>query len=254
MRISKENGVVHRCRCSAEEVTVSVILLKTIVDFSTKHSIQRQPSRVCGVARLCVCGASEFFQIDVSRIHLLTQLQQDHAGNIYICRTGRDRELGGIALTFSLDAPSLSVPGAFQSFQKLADSKLECDVILLGWTSPGGELVGRDVWDGSLQASEAWEKYPDLQAFAGEEDVSTFALSAIFDVQQTEDAGATASGSPVLITALQKEVPTVKVKDSSLTSKRAPVISIRGRDAVQVCTKTVTWYSEYVAALFGNFD
>jgi hypothetical protein len=185
---------------------------------------------------------------------ILIQLQQDHAGNIYISGTGRDRELGGIALTFSLDTPSLSVPGAFQSFQKLTDSQLECDVILLGWTSPGGELVGRDVWDGSLQASEAWEKYPDLKAFAGEEDVSTFALSAIFDVHQTEDVGATASGSPVLITALQKEAPTVKVKDSSLMSKRAPVISIRGRDAVQVGTKTVTWYSEYVAALFGNFD
>lgn len=146
------------------------------------------------------------------------------------------------------------MPGAFQSFQKLADSKLACDVILLGWTSPAGELVGRDVWDGSLLVSEAWEKYPDLKSFAGEEDVTIFALSAIFDVQQTEDSGATASGSPVLITAVQKEAPMVKVKDSTIMSKRAPVVSIRGRDAVEVCAKTVAWYSEYVAALFGNFD
>lgn len=134
------------------------------------------------------------------------------------------------------------------------DSKLECDVVLLGWTSPGGELIGRDVWDRSAQVSDAWQKYPDLQSFAGMEDVSTFSLSAIFDVQTTDDPGATASGAPVLITAVRKEAPSIKAQESMAMSRRAPVVSIRGQDAVEICAKTVAWYSEYVAALFGNFD
>jgi septum formation inhibitor MinC len=137
-------------------------------------------------------------------------------------------------------------------FNLPGQTKPDCDIVLLGWTSPGGDLVGRDVWNGSVPLSAARKKYSDLEAFAELEDVTNVSLSAIFDTQ-VNDEETSALGAPVLITAVRKEAPSVKTQESVETSRRAPVVALRGREAVEVCTRTIIWYSEYVSPLSFSF-
>ncbi|KAF2110190.1 hypothetical protein BDV96DRAFT_584529 [Lophiotrema nucula] len=189
--------------------------------------------------------------------HERLRFTQDDVGNIYVVRTGRDPELASIAVTFPLDS-TLSLSsfiGAFDTFFNLQSESLVCDVTLLGWTSPGGELIGQRVWEGSMSRDEAQMLVPDIQQFSGMDSTTAFALSAAFEVLATGSDRLTVKGSPVLVTKVCQEAENeVDVERATGTALRAPVVSLQGVKAVSVAQKVVVLYSEYVAALFDNFD
>lgn len=124
------------------------------------------------------------------------------------------------------------------------------------WSSPGGRPVGHEVWDGTLSASAAYEQIPELRAFAALEDVKSFSLSAIFQIVEDEGSPLVARGSPVLTEKVQRAADDegVKVEIGGPTSKRVPVVSVQGRDAVAVGKVAVEQYSRYIVGLFANFD
>jgi len=184
------------------------------------------------------------------------KFQQDNIGNIYITRAGSDSELSAIAVTLPLDAPNSSfiLSSALQVFLELEKSDTSCDVTLLGWSSPRGNSIGHDVWEGTTAPEAGYEQAPELKQFLALEDVRTFSLSANFQFVETEEP-LIAMGSPVLMEKVRKAAAEeVKIAFGGPVSKRAPIASIQGKGAVAVGKLLAEDYSRYIVGLFENFD
>ena len=126
-----------------------------------------------------------------------------------------------------------------------------------GWTSIGGRLVGRDMWErsGSLFAKPTTApKIPQLEQFSDLPEGFTFPLSAVFEVVYVQAAKLRICGSPVLVPKVQKNALGSEAAVSTRKGLRAPEVRIEGVSAVDVAVVTVREYSAYVAALFENFD
>ncbi|KAL1966257.1 hypothetical protein VTN77DRAFT_4610 [Rasamsonia byssochlamydoides] len=183
--------------------------------------------------------------------------QQDNVGNIYMTRSGRDPELLGLGICFPLDGSTS--PGAFEgalrTFLALKNSSFSCDISLIGWSSPAGKPLGHDVWEGEISLEEGTSQAPDLKQFSSMESLSTFGMSALFEIVVAEEPAISIQGSPVLVqkAASAAEGP-VKTQSEGRTLLRAPEVRIEGRDAVSVGRTTVELYGKYIAAIFDNFD
>jgi hypothetical protein len=106
-----------------------------------------------------------------------------------------------------------------------------------------------------MSRDEAQELVPDIQQFSSMEATTAFGLSAAFEVLVTEGDGLIVRGSPVLVTKVCQEAENdVDVEKATGTALRAPMVSVQGAKAVSTAQKAVVRYSEYVAALFDNFD
>ncbi|EXJ83054.1 hypothetical protein A1O1_06672 [Capronia coronata CBS 617.96] len=186
------------------------------------------------------------------------QYSQDNIGNIYITRPGRDHELSSICLTFPLDEPDehLAFSGAFQAFSHFESHGLKTDLTLLGWTSTDGKLGGRDFWDTFVFKKEpVGQQVAHLQQFEGLPDPSNFSSSAMIEIQEYTGRDLTVSGSPVLVTRVKKLAPDhCKIGSSSRKASRAPEILIQGEGAEDLAQRLIRDYSDYIAALFENFD
>jgi len=200
--------------------------------------------------------------------------QQDTIGNIYITQPGTDTTLSGIALTFPLDDrpgtqthenPRFS--SALHVFESLKNVKSACDVVLIGWSSPGGREIGKAVWEGEMALEDAYSSFAELkqcgdngsQALPNPEEVYLSAIIEVLYDGRGEDGGnLEVEGSFVLVDKAKKisggEAKERKSHHESPTSNKAPILRIEGNGSEEVARKLVVDYSHYVAGLFENFD
>lgn len=187
----------------------------------------------------------------------MTIAQQDNVGNIYIDSQGRDPELPPIGLCFPLDS-SLSpeaFEGALRVFLVLQSRNLICGISLIGWSSPNGKLLGREVWEGRLSAEALYSTCPDIRQFTTMTNVDQFSLSALFEIVKSQRDAIAIQGSPVLVQKATEVANEAAIsKTTVLSPSRAPDVRIDGNLAVPLAISTVELYSKYVQALFDNFD
>jgi hypothetical protein len=140
-------------------------------------------------------------------------------------------------------------------FISLEHNMTACDITLLGWSSPRGHPIGRDVWESTLSTSAAYDRAPELKAFMGLPDVGTFDLAAVLRTIEDENEKLVVDGSPVLTEKVQKVVHGgMKMQDCRDGMVNVPNVSLLGKNAVAVSKEVVGLYSRYVAGLFENFD
>lgn len=127
---------------------------------------------------------------------------------------------------------------------------MSCGLVLLGWTSLGSELVGREIWEGPVSKS-----LPELDQFRTMRNPQDASVSAIFDVSE-EEAGTKlrVEGSPVLVdkACIIPSAASADIRQSK--PARAPMVSIKGPQANSAACNMIRSYSTYVVALFDNFD
>lgn len=189
------------------------------------------------------------------------EFRQDSVGNVYINKYGRDSDLGGIALAFPLDehkSPQLFV-GAFTVFSQLASQDLLCGLTLMGCTSSKEGPIGLEMWAASTGASvKSSPPSPQLgllKQFSSLPSPLEFVFSAVFQVYDTTSEALKLDGSFILMVQAQKCAldlggVTTHVRDFP----RAPRLLIEGRNAETIATESIRGYSQYIAALFDNFD
>ncbi|KAI1741290.1 hypothetical protein F4680DRAFT_72940 [Xylaria scruposa] len=186
-------------------------------------------------------------------------ISQDSAGNVGITKPGQDSTLAAIALSFPLDGcGKSSFVSAFRVFDLLRADHLQCDVTLLGWSSVGERLIGRDIW---MVAGAKKGFVPpilsQLERFSDLADPSTVTFSAIVEVRGDTAVVTEVTGSPILVETAKKHMGARGQLKTTMLEKgpiRAPELRIVGMEAEIVARKLVKDYSEYVAALFENFD
>lgn len=201
-------------------------------------------------------------------------LQQDTIGNIYITQSGTDTTLSGIALQFPLDArhgtqthENPQFLSALHVFESLKNAKTACDIVLVGWSSPGGRGIGKAVWEGETTLEGAYSSLPELkqfgndgsEAFPNPEEVYLSAIIEVLEDGKVEGSGILeVEGSFVLVDKAKKisggEAKEKKQHGESPTSNKAPIVRIEGKGAEEIARKLVVDYSRYVAGLFENFD
>ena len=116
-------------------------------------------------------------------------------------------------------------------------------------------LAGRDVWDGCVMLNAAYDQFPDLRVFSNVTAAVDVSLSAIFNVTKTNGRDVVISRALVLSDAVQKAaIGKVVAEEGGPMLKRAPVAIIQGQSAEEVGSAALVFYSNYVAALFENFD
>jgi len=206
------------------------------------------------------------------------KFHQDSLGNAYLTQPGTDPSLSGIALTFPLDGPHQPNDEGFLSalhvFESLKHVQTACDIVLLGWTSPGSstsspaQAIGKQVWEGEMTREDAYAAFDELRQFDNqklpklepEEEVSLSALVEVSENEDRESQGLEVEGSFVLVEkAVRISDGVAREKKShggggSLTSNKAPVVRIVGKGAEEVARRLVEEYSRYVVGLFENFD
>ncbi|KAI2634813.1 hypothetical protein GGS26DRAFT_589730 [Hypomontagnella submonticulosa] len=184
------------------------------------------------------------------------QFSEDNAGNNYITRRGSDSGLAPIAIAFPLDGTlsETSFKSALRVFMLHSKVDLPCDLVLVGWTSMGSRLIGREIWEASATASGLGDTPPGLERFKGMENPQSASVSAIFEIRE-QIGTLRIDGSPVLIDQLRKLVTVQADFHQSLEmGSRAPWISIAGSGAESVACSAIKDYSAYIVALFDNFD
>ncbi|KAI0544062.1 hypothetical protein F4679DRAFT_589902 [Xylaria curta] len=182
--------------------------------------------------------------------------EQDCVGNVYLSRPQRDCTLANIAIAFPVDAHGSM--DAILAFERLSQEDVLCGVTLMGFTSTHGEHDGLELWEnattiyGRPTALSGTLFFDQLSKFASP---TTFAFSAIFLVSESTQAPLSLFGSSILIAQAQKLVEDREgLKVGTQEFRRAPRLKIEGLGAEEVTRKIVCAYSEYVVALFDNFD
>ena len=106
-----------------------------------------------------------------------------------------------------------------------------------------------------MEASEAYAKYSELGIFGSNEDTEHFPLSAMLEVEITDEKTTTVRGSSLLADQARATITVdVEVAGGGPQSSRCPVVSIKGKEAATVAAATAQSYSAYVVKLFDNFD
>ncbi|KAI0544556.1 hypothetical protein F4679DRAFT_34969 [Xylaria curta] len=186
-------------------------------------------------------------------------VNQDSAGNIGITKPGQDSTLAAIALSFPLDGcGKSSFVSAFRVFNLLRADNLQCGVTLLGWSSVGERLIGREIW---MVAGAKKGSIPpilsQLERFSDLADPSTVTFSAIVEVWGDAAVVTEVVGSPILVETAKKHMGARGQLKATILERgavRAPELRIMGMEAETVARGLVKDYSEYVTALFENFD
>ncbi|OCT54329.1 hypothetical protein CLCR_00939 [Cladophialophora carrionii] len=170
---------------------------------------------------------------------------------------GRDPDLANIAISFQLDESRsrAACQSAFRVFYELQRENLLCGVTLLGWSSVGGEYVGRHLWESAGLKTQSRPSNPEVQQFSNFADVSTFQLSAIFEVVEEQQEQLHVEGATVLVEQIQKLADSpISARLSPRKQLRAPGVCLRGPGAERVACGAIKAYSSYIGALFDNFD
>ncbi|KAI0860543.1 hypothetical protein F4860DRAFT_514714 [Xylaria cubensis] len=186
-------------------------------------------------------------------------VNQDSAGNIGITKPGRDSTLAAIALSFPLDGCGKpSFVSAFRVFSLLRNDDLQCDVTLLGWSSADERLIGRDIW---MAAGAKKGPTPpilsQMERLSNLADPSTITFSAIVEVREDAAVVNEVTGTPILVEIAKEHMGARgQLKTTVLERRaiRAPELRVVGMEAEVITRELVKHYSEYVAALFENFD
>ncbi|KAK6952394.1 hypothetical protein Daesc_006930 [Daldinia eschscholtzii] len=184
------------------------------------------------------------------------QFSEDSFGNNYIARRDRDTDIAPIAITFPLDGglSELKVTTAFRVFSLLSEVSLPCNLVLVGWTSLGSQLIGRDFWELSGTAP-SYDVPSQLLEFQEKASPKNVPFSAIFEVSGENGTPLRIGGSPVLVEKTRKlTTAQVDVRQSQAKAIRAPWISITGSGAEDLAIEAIKEYSAYIVALFDNFD
>ncbi|OTB17018.1 hypothetical protein K445DRAFT_10561 [Daldinia sp. EC12] len=184
------------------------------------------------------------------------QLSEDSLENNYIARRDRDTDIAPIAITFPLDGglSESKFTTAFRVFSLLSDVSLPCNLVLVGWTSLGSQLIGRDFWELS-GTTPSYDVPSHLLEFHEKDSPKDVPFSAIFEVSGENGTPLKIEGSPVLVEKTRK-LTTVQanVRQSHEKAIRAPWISITGSGAEDLAIEAIKEYSTYIVALFDNFD
>ena len=129
-----------------------------------------------------------------------------------------------------------------------------------------GKVIGREIWQSSAKlnewqiaagqkASKASTSFSVLEQFQSLPDCGEFSLSAIIEIQQSPVDELSLSGSPVLtVKAKAHASEDVRILPSTVKALRAPYLLIDGATAEEVAHAVICEYSDYVGALFDNFD
>ncbi|TRX93706.1 hypothetical protein FHL15_005382 [Xylaria flabelliformis] len=186
-------------------------------------------------------------------------VNQDSAGSIGITKPGRDPTLAAIALSFPLDGCGKSwFISAFHVFNLLRADDLQCDVTLLGWSSMGERLIGRDIWIASdAKKGSALPILSQLERFSDLAHPSTITFSAIIEVREDAAVVTEVAGTPILVDTAKEHIGArgqLKATVLERRAIRAPELRVVGMEADVVTRELVKHYSEYLAALFENFD
>ncbi|KAI1475209.1 hypothetical protein F4774DRAFT_421740 [Daldinia eschscholtzii] len=187
------------------------------------------------------------------------QFSEDSLGNNYIARRDRDTDIAPIAITFPLDGglSESKFTTAFRVFSLLSEVSLPCNLVLVGWTSLGSQLIGRDFWElsGTTPSYDTPSQLLEFQEFQEKASPKDVPFSAIFEVSGENGTPLRVEGSPVLVEKTRK-LTTVQadVRQSHGKAIRAPWISITGSGAEDLAIEAIKEYSAYIVALFDNFD
>ncbi|KAI1746715.1 hypothetical protein F4782DRAFT_41285 [Xylaria castorea] len=208
-----------------------------------------------------ICTLNAGFREELKKYAASEQLSvnQDSAGNLGITKPGYDSSLAAITLSFPLDGcGKSSFVSAFRVFNLLRADDLQCDLTLLGWSSMGERLVGRDIWVAAdAKKGSALPIPPQLERFSDLADPSTVTFSAIVGIRGDADTATEVAGSPILVEMAKKHMGTNGQLEATMLDRgpvRAPELRVVGMEAEVVARELLKGYSEYVAALFDNFD
>ncbi|KAI0975090.1 hypothetical protein F4678DRAFT_419277 [Xylaria arbuscula] len=188
------------------------------------------------------------------------KFEQDSAGNVYLTRPSNDNTLANIAIAFPADANDKSqlFASAFSTFDLLGQDDVLCGVTLMGFTSLRGEGLGLESWENAIAIpgkSAALSRLPLLDQFAEFPSPRIFPFSAIFQISESADAPLSLVGSSLLIAKTQKMLGDREGgRVYTLEFRRAPRLQVEGPGAAEVSRRMICMYSEYIAALFDNFD
>ncbi|KAI1314136.1 hypothetical protein F5Y03DRAFT_336230 [Xylaria venustula] len=188
------------------------------------------------------------------------KFEQDSAGNVYLTRPSNDDTIANIAIAFPTDANDTSrgLADAFSTFDLLGEDDVLCGVTLMGFTSLRGEDLGLETWENAIAIPgkpEALSRLPLLDQFAEYPSPTTFPFSAIFQVSESAEARLSLVGSSLLIAKAQKMLgdrESRRVRTQEF--RRAPRLRVEGPGAAEVSRRMICAYSDYVVALFDNFD
>ncbi|XDG07586.1 hypothetical protein ABKA04_007201 [Annulohypoxylon sp. FPYF3050] len=182
------------------------------------------------------------------------QFSEDNVGNNYVTRPGKDTGISPIAVAFPLDGSSeASFTSAFRIFSLLSKLELPCDVMLVGWTSLGERIIGRDIWF-SIDSKSNQDVPPDLEIFKQGDSPKDVSVSAVFEVSE-QGVPLTIEASPVLLEkARSLTAAQTNLRELRPGFNRAPLISIMGTGAESIACSIIREYGAYVVALFDNFD
>ncbi|KAI0110761.1 hypothetical protein GGR51DRAFT_75763 [Nemania sp. FL0031] len=187
------------------------------------------------------------------------QFGQDNMGNVYLSKPGRDPTLANIAIAFPIDThdSSQSFTSAFLTFHRLRQEEVICGVTLMGFTSLQGEAVGLEAWDNSIAIPKesTSSRTTILSQFSHLPSPVTFAFSAIFQPSERVDTPLSLSGSLILTLKAQNLIDNAKAwRVRTQEFRRAPRLQVDGSGAEDLTRNVIYAYSEYIAALFDNFD
>jgi hypothetical protein len=128
----------------------------------------------------------------------------------------------------------------------------------MGYTSINGKDVGLDQWETSATVQAKFASSTPvavLEQFSQLPSPSDFSFSALFIVAETRADGLRLHGSPLLIAKAQEVARDQNgVRKSMRASPRTPGLLIEGDLAEAIAQETICKYSEYIAALFDNFE
>lgn len=115
--------------------------------------------------------------------------------------SGRDPHLSPLGVCFPLDSTvsSATFEGALRVFLALQSRSLSCAISFIGWSSLGDNLLGKKVWEGLVSSEEGYSQSPGLKQFASMPSISTFAMSALFEIKATINVPLVIEGSPLLV-------------------------------------------------------
>lgn len=176
-------------------------------------------------------------------------------GNNYVTQPGKDTGISPIAIAFPLDGSAeASFTSAFRIFSLLSKLELPCDVMLVGWTSLGERMIGRDIWF-SIDIKSNQAVPPELETFKQRDSPKDVSVSAVFEVSEQEGVPLTIEGSPVILEkARSLTTAQTNLRELIPGLTRVPLISIMGTEAESIACSLIREYGAYVVALFDNFD
>jgi hypothetical protein len=178
---------------------------------------------------------------------------QDDVDVVSVSKAGEDIEIPNIAIFVPLNNDAKGTKCSFSSaltvFKELAGETLPCGVTLLACTSnltdsPSGSTssIGTLGYNSGFRSRQL-----------GDETMSAF--SAVFEIQESDQEPLRLEGSSLLVAKAEKYIESPKeVLIGVEKSSKFKYLRISGPTAQHIAIDTIREYSNYIAALFDNFN